>query len=83
MKKIRENLFTFKLHSAELLSFSRDLSHKKIHESLFTFKLYNAELHSFWRDFSQKIQTSNFTLYDTKTISSVNFVVILKLKLLL
>ena len=47
MKKIRENLFTFKLHSAELLSFSRDLSHKKIHESLFTFKLYNAELHSF------------------------------------
>ena len=50
MKKFRETLFTFKLHSAELLSFWRDFSHeiqnsdfieilKKNRETLFTFKL--------------------------------------------
>ena len=57
-EKICDTLFTFKLHSAELLSFWRDFSHKirnsnftKIMKKFVKFKLHRAELLSFWRDF--------------------------------
>ena len=53
-KKNREFLFTFKLQSAEFLSFWRVLSwnHEKVRETLFTLQLHSAELLSISRFFS-------------------------------
>ena len=69
-EKIREILFTFKLHSAVVLSIWRDFLLKIpnsnfgfieiISETVFTFKLHSADFLSFWRDFLQKFPNSNF-----------------------
>ena len=78
LKKIRENLCTFLSYIVQNSFHSHEIYHTK--------KFMKVCLHS-----SYTMQNSihfddifhNFTLYDTKTTSSVNFVVILKLKLLL